>query len=63
VTQQRFHVVQAIDRGAQLRLIAFARCLSTCDPDTKIHLHLSMFLGDDGLTDGRGFLWNAVSLS
>lgn len=61
--QHRFHFIQAIDGGAHLRLINDARSFGIHDLASKIHLHLMLFLGDDGLNDGRGFLWNAVSLS
>lgn len=63
LSQHRFHFIQSIDGGAHLRLIYYARCLCIGDLAPKIHLHLTLFLGDDGLNDGRGFLWNAVSLS
>lgn len=63
LSQHRFHFIQSIDGGAHLRLINYARSFSIHDLASKIHLHLTLFLGDDGLNDGRGFLWNAVSLS
>ncbi|MHA6327294.1 hypothetical protein [Roseivivax sp. CAU 1753] len=61
--QHRFHFVQAIHGGAHLRLIHDARSISIRNLASKIHLHLTLFLGDDGLNDGRGFFWNAVILS
>jgi len=60
--QHRFHFIQAIDGGAHLRLINDARSFSIHNLASKIHLHLALFLGDDGLNDGRSFLWNGVSL-
>ena len=62
LSQLRFHLVQAIDSGAHLRLINDARCLGIRDLAPKIHLHLSLFLGDNGLNDRRGLLWDDVSL-
>ena len=32
------------------------------NPDTKIHFHLSLLLGDNGLHDVRGLLWNNIRL-
>jgi hypothetical protein len=61
--QHRFHFIQAIDSGAHLRLVNDARSFSIRNLASKIHLHLTLFLGDDGLNDGRGFWWNAVILS
>lgn len=63
LSQHRFHFVQAIDCRAHLRLINDARSFSIHDLALKIHLHLTLFLGDDGLNDRRGFLRNAVNLS
>lgn len=63
LSQHRFHFIQSIHGGAHLRLINDARSVSIHDAAAKIHLHLSLFLGDNGLNDGRGFLRNAVSLS
>lgn len=60
--QHRFHFVQAIDSGAHLRLIYYARCLCIGDLTPKIHLHLSLFFGDNGLNDRRGFFWGGVGL-
>ncbi|WP_197089322.1 hypothetical protein [Puniceibacterium sp. IMCC21224] len=60
--QHRFHVVQAIDGGAHLRLIYYARCLCIGDLAPKIHLHLTLFLGDNSLNDGRGLFWGDVGL-
>ena len=62
LSQHRFHVVQAIDGKAHLRLINNARSFGIRDLAPKIHLHLSLFLGDYGLNDRRGFLWNNVGL-
>ena len=61
--QHRFHVVQAIDCRAHLRLISYARCFRIRDAAAKIHLHLALFLGDDGLNDRRGLLWSGVGLA
>lgn len=63
LSQHRFHVLQAIDCSAHLRLISYARCLCIGDLTPKIHLHLSLFFGDNGLNDRRGLLWNAVDLA
>ena len=54
--QHRFHVVQATDYKAHLRLIIQTHC----QPDTKIHLHLPLFLGNGGLNDRRGLLWGDI---
>jgi len=62
LSQHRFHFVQAIDGGAHLRLINDALGLRTDDLTLKIHLHLSLFLGDDSLNDRRGLLWGDVGL-
>jgi hypothetical protein len=62
LSQHLFHFVQAIDSGAHLRLINDARCLGARDLAPKIHLHLSLFFGDNSLNDRRGLLWNAVGL-
>lgn len=56
--QHRFHFIQAIDGRAHLRLISNARSFRIHDAAAKIHLHLPLFLGDDGLNDGRGLLWH-----
>lgn len=61
--QHRFHFIQSIHGGAHLRLINDARSFSIHDLALKIHLHLTLFLGDHSLNDRRGFLRNAVSLS
>ena len=63
LSQHRFHVVQAIDCRAHLRLINDARSFSIHDLASKIHLHLTLFLGDDGLNDSRGLLWSGVGLA
>ena len=47
--QHRFHVVQAMDSRAHLGLIIHARCLGIRNLAPKIHFHLSLFLGDNGL--------------
>ena len=60
--QHRFHFIQSIDGGAHLRLIAYACCLGIRELAPKIHLHLSLFLGDNGLNDGRGLLWGEMGL-
>jgi hypothetical protein len=60
--QHRFNLIQAVDGGAHLRLINYARSFSIHDLTPKIQLHLSLFLGDDGLDDGRGLLWGDVDL-
>lgn len=60
--QHRFHVAQAIDSGAHLRLINNALSAGIRDLAPEIHLHLTLFLGDDGLNDGRGLPWNDVGL-
>ena len=62
LSQHRFHFIQSIHSGAHLRLINDARSFSIHDLASKIHLHLTLFLGEDGLNDGRGFLWNPVIL-
>ena len=62
LSQHRFHVVQAIDSGAHLRLINDDRSFSIGNLAPKIHLHLSLCFGDNGLNDRRGLLWNAVGL-
>lgn len=62
LSQHRFHVVQAIDCRAHLRLISYARCLCIGDLASKIHLHLALFLGDNGLNDRRGLFWSDVGL-
>jgi hypothetical protein len=56
LSQHRFHIVQATDGRTHLRLTHGTRCLAIRDLAPKIHLHLSLFLGDDGLNDGRGLL-------
>jgi hypothetical protein len=61
--QHRFHFIQAIDSGAHLRLINDARSVSIHGAAAKIHLHLALFLGDDGLNDRRGLLWSGVGLA
>ena len=61
--QHRFHFVQAIDCRAHLRLISYARSFRIHDAAAKIHLHLALFLGDDGLNDRRGLLWSGVGLA
>ena len=61
--QHRFHFVQAIDGGAHLRLIIHPHCLGIRKLSPKIHLHLALFLGDDGLNDRRGLLWSGVGLA
>ena len=60
--QHRFHFIQAIDGGAHLRLINDARSFSIRNLAPKIHLHLALFLGDEGLNDGRSFLWGDIGL-
>ena len=60
--QRRFHVVQAIDGGTHLRLTHGARCLNSRDRALKIHLHLALFPGDNGLNDERGLLWGEMGL-
>lgn len=62
LSQHRFHVLQAIDCRAHLRLISYARCLCIGDLASKIHLHLALFLGDNGLNDRRGLFWSDVGL-
>lgn len=59
--QHRFHFVQAIDCRAHLRLII--HCVGIRNLALKIHLHLALFLGDDGLNDRRGLLWSGVGLA
>ena len=61
-SQHRFHLIQAFDSGAHLHLITRARCFDIHNLATKIQLHLSLFLGDNGLDDGRGLLWGDVDL-
>jgi hypothetical protein len=63
LSQHRFHFVQAIDCRAHLRLISYARSFRIHDAAAKIHLHLALFLGDDGLNDRRGLLWSGVGLA
>ena len=58
--QHRFHVVQAIDCRAHLRLII--HCVGIRNLALKIHLHLALFLGDNSLNDGRGLPWIGFSL-
>jgi hypothetical protein len=60
--QHRLHVVQAIDSRAQLSFIIHAHCLGIRNLAPKIHFHLSLFLGDNGLNDGRGLFWGDVGL-
>ena len=60
LSQHRFHIVQAINGRAHLRFIDCARNLRIRDLAPKIHLHLSLFLGDNVLNDGRGLLWNNI---
>jgi len=62
LSQHRFHFIQSIDGGAHLRLINYARSFSILDLASKIHLHLSLFLGDNGLNDRRGLFWGDVGL-
>ncbi len=62
LSQHRFHFIQAIDSRAHLRLINDARSFGIHDLAAKIHLHLSLFFGDNGLNDRRGLLWNAIGL-
>jgi hypothetical protein len=54
LSQHRFHLVQAVDSGAHLRLINDVRRLSSGDRAPEIHRHLTLFLCDYGLNDGRG---------
>jgi hypothetical protein len=61
-SQHRFHLIQAIDGCAHLSLINVAFSLGIRDRAPKIHLHLALFLGDDGLNDGRGLLRGEVGL-
>ena len=63
LSQHRFHFTQSIDGGAHLRLINDARSFSIHDLASKIHLHLTLFLGDDGLNGRRGLLWSGVGLA
>ena len=63
LSQHRFHFVQAINGGAHLHLINDARSLGIRNLAPKIHLHLTLFLGDDGLNDRRGLLWSGVGLA
>ena len=60
--QHRFHLVQAVDSRAHLRLINRSQGLSIRDRAPEIHRHLALFLGDDGLNDGRGLLWGEMVL-
>jgi hypothetical protein len=62
LSQHRFHFVQAINGGAHLRLINDARSFRIHDLASKIHLHLTQFLTDHSLNDGRGLLWGDVGL-
>ena len=62
LSQHRFHFVQAIDCRAHLRLIIDARSSESATWPSKIHLHLALFLGDNGLNDRRGLLWGDVGL-
>ena len=62
LAQHRFHFTQSIHGGAHLRLINDARSFRIHDAASKIHLHLSLFLGDDGLNGGRGLLWGDIGL-
>lgn len=60
--QHRFHFVQPINGGAHLRIIIHPHCLDIRKLSPKIHLHLALFLGDNGLNDRRGLLWNYIRL-
>lgn len=62
LSQHRFHLIQAIDSRTHLRLINDAHGLGIPYLSAKIHLHLPLFFGDNGLNDRRGLLWNAVGL-
>ena len=62
LSQHRFHIVQAIDGRTHLRLIIHTRCLGLRNLAAKIHFHLPLFLGDNGLNDRRGLLWGAIGL-
>ena len=56
------HFIQAIDSRAHLRLINYACSVSIHDLASKIHLHLPLCLGENGLNDRRGFLCDDVGL-
>lgn len=60
--QHRFHVFQAMDSRAHLGLIIHAHCLGICNPALKIHLYLSLFLGDNGVNDRRNLRWGDIGL-
>ena len=62
LSQHRFHFIQAINCGAHLRLINFARSFSIHDLASKIHLHLALFLGDNGLNDRRNLRLGDIGL-
>lgn len=62
LAQHRFHLIQAVDSRAHLRLFNFARRLSIPDRAPEIHCHLAQFLSDDVLNDGRCLLWSEVGL-
>ena len=62
LSQHRLYVVQAIDSRAHLRHIIHAHCLGIRNSAPKIHLHLSLFLGDYGLNDRRSLLWGDIGL-
>jgi len=60
--QHSFHFVQAIDCRAHLSLISYARSFRINDAAAKIHLHLALFLSNNGLNDRRGPFWGDVGL-
>lgn len=62
LSQHRFHVVQAIDSRAHLRLIIHAHCLGIRNLAPKIHFHLSLLFSDNGLNGRHGLSWGDVSL-
>ena len=56
------HLVQTIHGGPYLRVIG-PFCQIDCGQlRPKIHLHLPLCLGDDGLNDRRGLLWGDIGL-
>ena len=62
LAQHRFHLIQAVDSRAHLRLINFARRLSIPDRAPEIHHHLTLLLCDDSLNDGHRLFGDDVGL-
>lgn len=62
LSQHRFHLIQAINGGAHLRLTNDALGLRIGDLFPKIHFQLSLLLSDNGLNGRRCLSWGDVSL-